>query len=148
VLQSPAFMIIVIIFVSMENLMNTKVLETDAAHFEIKEGIIFANYRQGIVITLDMAKDMVNRRMEFAENKSYPAIVVDDGVKSITKEARDYLAKDGAVGLIAGALVLKSVYSAYLGNFFLRLTKPPFPTKMFLDVKSALEWIEKYKPKI
>ena len=142
-----AFNIIVIIFADMENLMNDRVLETEAARLEIKEGIIYANYKQGVVITLQMAKDMVTQRMDFAKNISYPAVVFIDGVKSVSKEARDYLANEGTVGLIAGALVIKSTYNAFIGNFFLRLTKPPFPSKMFTDINAALEWLEQYKPK-
>jgi hypothetical protein len=111
------------------------------------QGKAWARYKPGVVVTLEMAKAMVRSRVEFAENISYPAVVFIDGLKSITKEARDYLAEDGTIGLIAGALVMKSVYNTFIGNFFLKLTNPPFPSKIFTDVNVALEWLEQYKPK-
>jgi len=130
----------------MEEVEKRKVLETEAAQLEIKDGIIYARYRPGVIVTLEMAKDMVKSRVEFAENVSYPAVVFIDGLKSISKEARDYLAEDGTIGLVAGALVMKSVYNTFIGNFFLKLTSPPFPSKIFTDLNSALEWLEQYKP--
>lgn len=126
---------------------GTRVLETEVAILEIKEGIIYARYKPDIVVTLELAKKMVKQRVDFAENVSYPAVVFIDGVKSITKEARDYLAEEGTTGLIAGALVMKSIYSTFIGNFFLKLTKPPFPSKIFTDVNEAVKWLEQYKPK-
>jgi hypothetical protein len=131
----------------MENA-NNRILDTSLAFFEIKDGILYATYKQGITVNLDGAKEVVKNRLLFTENIPYPVIVMDKGVKSISKEARDYLAKDGAVGLIAGALVLKSVYSTFLGNFFIKLTKPPFPSKMFTDINAALEWLEQFKSKV
>ncbi len=146
-LQSFTFARIVFIFAIMEESKKDRVLETEAAQLEIKNGVMYARYKPGIVVTLEMAKAMVRSRVEFAENISYPAVVFIDGLKSISKEARDYLAEDGTTGLIAGALVMKSVYNTFIGNFFLKLTNPPFPSKIFTDVNAALEWLEQYKPK-
>lgn len=142
------FQIIVIIFACMENIKNSRVLETENTRFEIKDGILYGKYREGLVITLEVAKDIVKNRMKFSENNSYPIIVFTDGMKSISKEARDYLGgKEGSAGIIAGAVVTKSVYTTFIGNFFLKVNKPPLPTKMFTDVKDAVEWLEQYKPK-
>lgn len=129
--------------------MNKEVLHTPMADFEIKDDILYVTYREKVKIDLEAAKKIVTARLEYAGNEAYPFLVFDDGVVSMDKAARDYLSeKDlGLKGVIAGALVLKSVYSEFLGNFYLRITKPAIPTKIFTDREKAIEWLEQYKPK-
>ncbi|MGP8217601.1 MAG: STAS/SEC14 domain-containing protein [Bacteroidia bacterium] len=130
---------------SMDNATENRILETASAFFEIKEGILYGKYKKGVALTLELVKELVTRRLEFAENIPYPVIVNIDGLKSVNKAARDYLANEGTKGIIAGALVTKSAYGAFIRNFFLRLTKPPFPSRMFKDTTEAQKWIEQYK---
>ena len=66
------------------------------------------------------------------------------GVKTIDKEARAYMAKEGAVLVKAGALITDSVYTKMMGNIFLAINQPETPTKLFSDKISALKWLKKY----
>jgi len=66
-------------------------------------------------------------------------------VKSITKEARDYLASaEGTRYVTAAGLLLESYLGKIMGNFFLQINKPSLPTKMFSNKKEAIEWLTQY----
>ena len=120
--------------------------ETRFALAEIRDGILFITYKKGISITLDDAKEMIKNRLLFTGNSSYPMLVQDEGISFIAKEARDFMSKEGTEGLLAGAFVLKSVYSTFLINFYLSVTRPKVPNRMFTDSTKALEWLEQFKP--
>ena len=69
-------------------------------------------------------------------------------VSSITKEARDYFAKDDGIKLLlASALVADSVLGKFIGNFFLQINKPILPLRLFTDEKEAYKWLQQFKPK-
>lgn len=119
-------------------------------HFslEIKDDILYVTYFSGVSITLDVAKDIVKKRMEYTEGRPYPLIVTGEGLRAMDKHARDYLATDeGTAGVLAGVLLVNSVYTEFFGNFFLRIAKPEIPTNIFTDKGKALEWLQQFKPK-
>jgi hypothetical protein len=121
--------------------------ETSFAIAEIKDGILFITYKKGISVYLEDAKEMIRNRLLFTGNISYPMFVQDEGISFIAKDARDYMSNEGTQGLLAGAFLLKSVYSTFLINFYLSVTRPKIPNRMFTDKTKALEWLEQYKPK-
>lgn len=126
--------------------MNKRVLDNEHIHIEYIDGIMIGYFKEGLNITLNVAKEIVKVRTEFFENKYYPMLIEDKGVVSMTKEARDFFStKEGANCVTAGALLLKSVFSTYLGNFFLKVAKPITPAKIFTDKNKAIEWLQKFK---
>jgi len=124
---------------------NPSILDTQFVYLEIADGIVIVTYKKGITITLDVAKEIVRTRMEFTSNTLYPMLVLDEGVVSAEKSARDYFSNEGTKGLTAGAFVLKSVYSTFLINFYLKVTNPKVPFKIFTDKGKALEWLGQFK---
>ena len=129
--------------------MNKPPITTPYTRLEIIDDILYGVFFTGITIDLDIAKEIVKTRLEYTDYIPYPMFIHDSGVVSMNKEARDYFSeKDGGMqGTVAAALLLKSVYSEFLGNFFLRITKPDMPTKIFTDEKKALEWLQQFKTK-
>ena len=129
--------------------MNKEIFRTPLADFEIKDGILYVTYKKHAIINLEGAKEVVRARSQYADNKPYPFLVIDDGVKTMDKAARDYFSdpNTGLKGVLAGALVLNSVYSEFLGNFYLKITKPIIPTKIFSDKEKAIKWLQQYTNK-
>ncbi|HXP51234.1 MAG TPA: hypothetical protein VN922_14850 [Bacteroidia bacterium] len=121
--------------------------ETSFAIAEIKDGILFITYKKGISVKLEDAKEMIKNRLLFTGNVAYPMLVQDEGAIHIDKDARDYMSNEGTQGVIAGAFVLRSVYGTFLINFYLSVTRPKIPSRMFTDRTKALEWLEQYRPK-
>jgi hypothetical protein len=121
--------------------------ESRFAVVEIKDDIYYVTYKKGITINLEDAKEMIRNRLIFAGNASYPMLVEEEGISSIAKDAREYMSKEGTAGVTAGAFILKSVYSTFLINFYLTVTRPKIPYRMFTDKTKAIEWLQQYKPK-
>jgi hypothetical protein len=125
---------------------ENEVFENEFMRLEWRNGIIRGMYKQG-PITLDMAKKVVHNRLKFANYRDVPIMIGENGLRSIEKDAREYLSSDeGIKGLKAGALVTKSLFSRHLANFFIRISviRPKIPTRLFSDEEEALEWLKQY----
>ena len=109
-----------------------------------EDEILYVKWADGINITLDIAKQAVEARIKFSEGISYPCLIDIRGIKSASKEAREYLAKEGTQLIKAGALLTGSILTRVLANFFLAINKPPVHTKLFTDEAEAKEWLKQY----
>jgi hypothetical protein len=126
---------------------NKATLVTPYVSFKIKDDILYVVYLPGVTITLDAAKDIVKKRLLYTENVPYRLIVSGEGLRAVDKEARSYLSNEGAEGVIAGVLLVNSIYTEFFGNFFLNISKPKNPSKLFTNEQEALKWLEQFKPK-
>jgi len=123
-----------------------KVLDTPYVHLELQDDLLIGTYKKGLKMTLDIVKEVVKTRLEFAEYKPVVALVYNAGVISMTKEARDYLSgEEGSRGVVAGAVVLDSPFSSFLGNFYLAVAKPRMPSRSFTKTSAALKWLEQFR---
>ena len=120
-------------------------LDTPYVYFEVKNSILFATYKKGLRIDLQIAKKIVEQRLEFMQGREMPVIVFDDGVISISKEARDFLGStEGNRNLKAGAIMKSTPVAKAISSFFLTVTKPSIPARAFTDVDAALDWLSKF----
>jgi hypothetical protein len=120
-------------------------LETAYFKVWIENGIAFSSFTPGLEMNLEVAKDSVQKRVEYFEGKSYPLVVNFSGLKGITKEAREYLAVEGVQLVTSGAFIVVSPLAKVLGNLFLMLNKPKVPTRLFNEKDAAVKWIEQFK---
>lgn len=121
------------------------VQDTPYVLLEMKDGILHGTYKKGLKITLEIARAIVAARLEFTEGKDLPAVIFNQGVVSMDKAARDFLASpDGTKGIKAAAMMLDSAFSSFLGNFYLSVNKPPMPVRIFTNTNAALKWIQKF----
>ena len=122
--------------------------DTPYVHFEIKNNILFATYKKGLEINLVIAKEIVQSRLKFMQGEKLPVIVFDGGVVSMSKDARDFFGSaEGNEGLLAGAIIQNTPVSAAINNFFLFVSKPNIPAKIFINVDAALKWLSKFNHK-
>lgn len=120
-----------------------KHFENSQIHMEIVDGVLYATYKAGLKMTIDDAKNIVNERLKLLEGKILPVLIIDSGVVSMDKSARDYLSSDeGISGLRAAAIIENSLFSKMLINFFLRLTNPKIQVKAFNNKEEALKWLK------
>lgn len=120
-------------------------LDTSYVHLKITEGIIIGTYKPGLKINLEMAKEIVQIRLTFAEHKSMPALINGQGVVSVDKAARDFFSsKHGIKGLKAAAIIVESPFNSFLGNFFLWVNKTRLPVKIFTNSSFAFSWLKKF----
>jgi len=125
--------------------MKENVMENGTVQCWHEDGILYGVFKIP-VLDIDGAKIALETRLKVAGGVSFPFLVDARGVKSISKEARDYLASDdGTQNVNASALLLESALGRFLGNFFLQLSKPKVPTRLFTSENDALEWLGQYK---
>jgi hypothetical protein len=119
--------------------------ENEYAQFWIKDGILFFKYKQSIVIDLSIAHQIVADRVQMQNEKSYPILCDIRGLVDSDKAARDYLAQSGSVLAKAVGIVTNQSVSVIMTSFYLKISKPSVPTKIFTDEPSALAFLETYK---
>ena len=123
-----------------------KTLDTPYAKFELKDGILIIEFKPDLEIDLKAAKQIVADRKKISEGKAYPGLGDTRYIKSATKEARAYFElEESQDGVSAGALLVDSVFSTLLVNFFLKVTRQKMPSKMFTNKEKALKWLEQFK---
>lgn len=121
-----------------------KPIEIPTAKMWREEGIVFVKFIDKLDMTLEKAQEGVRTRLKLSGGISYPVLIDMRGIKSVTREAREYLADEGAKLIKAGALIVGSPLNRTLGNIFLWVNKPKVPTRLFTDEKEALKWLEQY----
>lgn len=120
-------------------------LDTRYVNLVIKDGILIGTYKKGLDINLEVAKEIVRIRILFTEGKKMPAMIKSEGIISMTKPARQFLASDEAItGLSASAIIVNSGFSRFLGNFFVQVNKTKLPVKIFSDVGRAEKWLHQF----
>lgn len=123
-----------------------KFLDTLYVHFELQDDLLTGTFKKGLKINLEIAKEIVKTRLEFADHKPVVALILNQGVLGMDKKARDYLSSDeGIQGAIAGAIVLDTPFGSFLGNFYLAVTKPKIPLRIFSKKEAALKWLQQFR---
>lgn len=122
----------------------SRIFENHQIKMEIKDGVLHAHYKAGLMLNLEEAKKLVEERIKLCEGREYPFIIYDGGVVSMDRDARLFFSSyDGTKGIAMAAFIESSVFSKMLINFFLKLTKPNVKSRAFGNVEEAMKWIER-----
>ncbi len=117
--------------------------ENNQIKMEMVDGILYATYKAGFNLTLKDVQEIVHERVSLLQGNTVPVLIIDAGVVSMDKAARDYLSSDeGTQGIKAAAIIENSFFSKMLINFFLKLTNPKIKVKAFNDKEEALKWLK------
>jgi hypothetical protein len=96
-------------------------------------------------VDLTIAQKITDFRLNIQNGKSYPLLSNIKAIKNSTKAARDYMAsEEGCKGVIAAAVLIDSPIGSMIGNFFISISRPIRPTKVFTDESEAIKWLSKY----
>lgn len=106
-------------------------------------GFVHAVMRNGCQMQLAEAKENVAAIAGLTGNSRMPILVDMRGVRSQSREARDYFGgADTETTSLAVALLIGSPVSRVLANFFLRLNnKQRYPIRLFTEEESAVAWL-------
>ena len=102
--------------------------------------------------TMDNAKD-ARENVAFFHNyartlgRPCGCVVIMANMLSQDAEARRAYANIDPRLFFAAALVVESALSRALGSFFVGLSRPVVPTKLFDSVENAIEWLKIMRPK-
>lgn len=132
----------------MENLgeyFKTKFKETEHLKFLWEDGVLYCNLKEIVLLDIGIAKACVKDRLDFVAGEPYPCLFDITRVKQSTKEARDYLANEGNELVSASAILVSSPVLRMMANFYIMVNKPIYPTRMFTNRDSAIEWLSQFK---
>ncbi len=124
--------------------MANKFVENNFVSIKLDQQIVVASIKLDLV-DLKIAKESVNERIAMLGNVSYPLLINIKSVKTVTKEARDFLAsEEGCKGVKAASILIDSVIGSMIGNFFIRISKPLVPTRLFTNEEEAKKWLSRF----
>jgi len=127
-------------------LMNKAPLKTEHVTFWIENGIIHTTYVPGLIVTFDIAKQIVEERIEYTSGLTYPGLANVNQAKKADYDAMKYWATADAYRCLSSL----SVYSNnrltnIFVNFWLKVDKPPKPSKFFTNIDDAYLFLQPYK---
>ncbi|TDE52738.1 hypothetical protein [Flavobacterium sp. GT3P67] len=118
--------------------------ENEFALFWISGNLLFFEYKPGVVINLEAAQRIVTDRIQMQKGKAYPVLCDIRGIADSDKAARDYLAQHGSVLTKAVSILAQQTLSIVMISFYLKISKPQVPTKVFNDKAKALEFLKTF----
>lgn len=116
--------------------------------YDRKIGITITEFEPGTDLTIEQTKPFTDAVIKVTGGTPRPLLIDFKNMKSQTKENRDYYAKDPAhsATLTAAALVVNSVLTRMIANFFLGMNKSVKPVRLFDDRESAIKWLQSLPP--
>ncbi len=105
------------------------------------DGLIEVRMRDGVVVELAEIDEILAAQEQLV---SGPAVVMVDSrpVLSMTREAQERAANTAwNRDTRAVAILIDNPVSTLLGNFFLTLSRPVYPTRLFRDESKARGWL-------
>lgn len=105
--------------------------------------------REGTVDNAKDARENVAFYHEYARSLGRPcgSVVIMSNMLGQEAEARRVYTEIDPKLVYAGALVVENAISRALGSFFVGLTRPKVPTKLFDSTGNAIEWVKSMRPK-
>lgn len=118
-------------------------IETEVCAFVLDpRGFVRATMREGAEFGLSDAVACVDATFTIAGERRRPVLVDARGVRSQTREAREYFSSaEAAQKILAVALFVGSPVSRMIGNFFLGMGAQRVPTRLFTAEPPAIDWL-------
>jgi hypothetical protein len=112
----------------------------------LKGDLIKIRFRENIDVELEDIKKLQEPKTRLTGGRPYYQLVVSPRFASVSKEAREFSASPEAnKGVLAKAVVTKSLGMRLVVNFFISINKPPVPHRAFTKEEDALAWIEELR---
>ena len=106
------------------------------------DGIIHAKLKPHVEVDRADAEEAIRAISSLCQGTRRPVFVDMSDIKFMSREARTYFAgPETAKVESAAALLIRSPLTKAIGNFFMGLNRPLFPTRLFTSEAEALTWL-------
>ena len=118
-----------------------KQMKDEFGTYYFKDGIVFFITRERFVLDLPEAKKIAAAFKLFQGGKPHPLCVDITELADTTKLARDFMAREVQQFATRCAFVSESSWGIAIANFFLTVSKPVVPTKVFSNREKAIAFL-------
>ncbi|MDG1477675.1 MAG: hypothetical protein P8Q14_11050, partial [Vicingaceae bacterium] len=111
----------------------------------LDDGFTSIVFKDKVSFELEDAIELDNYTYDWVEGSSFVTLVDARNIRSnISHKARDYFAKNEKITNIrkGQAIVVNSLHTKLLANFYMNFHKPKDPVKIFTDYNKAYDWIQ------
>jgi len=109
------------------------------------DGICRLDWVPNAEVSLKDAQEVMAAYDAVRQDKRLPLLIDTKQMKSFSREARQYFASDDAAACAsAAAIVVGTPVSKVLGNFYLGLSNPKLPSRLFTSEDEALAWLKRF----
>jgi hypothetical protein len=124
-------------------------ISSDIIHYDVMDlyiiepGIVVSEYKAEFELDIDFAIE-VNKQVGILTNgKALPQLFMACPGLSVSKEVREWGVTELANEYtLSSAIVCNLLSHRILGNFLIKVQRPPVPTKMFNNVDDAIVWLK------
>ena len=126
---------------------KTSYFENEFVRLQLINGIIHMSYASNTIITLDMAKVIVEERLRITGGIPRPILGDAREVVTVNRATMSFFAKDEKSLLFVSAIgiLIRDKLQKFLGNVFLKIDRPVAPSKLFTQHEKALLWLQQFK---
>ena len=99
--------------------------------------------KDGANVGITEAREVSQAVQSYGMDKEFSLLVDARGVKTMSKEARDFLSlKDRPSPVVKMAIIIGSPLSRVVGNFYIGLNRTRVPSKLYTQEAEALKWLK------
>lgn len=106
------------------------------------DGILVVVHDEGSDLDAAEIDAILGHHRALADGHKLPVLIDARGVRRMDREARERGSGPEVAAVTSRlAIVVGSAVSAVIGNFFMRVSRPHYPTRLFTDVAEAHAWL-------
>lgn len=110
------------------------------------DGTVVLVFQPGCRLDAENTVHIVRAHIAAAAGQKRPTLADLRGMRSATREARELAGGPDVVAItLRMALIVANPVSRVLGNFFMTVTHPKYPTRIFKDEASARHWLREWE---
>ncbi len=118
---------------------------TDKATIDCIGDEVTITFKSNVMIDGEAMWQIKEVIWELLDKKRHRTLIKADGFPHFTKDAREVSASaEYTKDVIAAVFVTDLLPYRLLGNFFIKMNKPPIPMKIFSEVAEAQKWLAKF----
>jgi hypothetical protein len=110
------------------------------------DGTVVLRFHGGVRLTRDLTAEVTRAHVAAAKGEKRPILADLRGVLSADRESRELaVGPDVAAATLRMAILVGNPVTRVLGGFFLRVTSPSYPTRIFSDEEQARAWLKEQR---
>ena len=126
---------------------GTSVQPSTAETVAEPDGTIVIRFRAGTRLDVRLTGEVADAHIRLAQGEKRPVLADVRGLVSADRASRELAAGPAVVAVTARlAMLVDKPVTRLLGNFFLRVTTPAYPMRIFGDEASARTWLKEPLP--